>query len=59
MRWSVDVALVRDPTDTMYNPAMAPYVSHDEGTALVIGYGGTLARLYAATGEHRSGEAMD
>jgi len=28
--------LVRDLTDTMYNPRMAPYVPHDEGTALVI-----------------------
>jgi hypothetical protein len=32
------VALVRDLTDAMYNPAMRPYVSHDEGTRLVVGY---------------------
>lgn len=38
VRWGVPVALVRDLTDAMYNPAMPPYVSHDEGTALVIGY---------------------
>jgi nicotinamidase-related amidase len=38
VRWGVAIALVRDLTDTMYNPAMPPYVSHDEGTALVIGY---------------------
>ncbi len=38
VRWGVDIALVRDLTDTMYNPAMRPYVAHDEGTALVIGY---------------------
>lgn len=37
-RWGVNVALVRDLTDAMYNPARPPYVSHDEGTALVIGY---------------------
>ena len=36
IRWGVDVALIRDLTDTMYNPKRAPYVSHDEGTALVI-----------------------
>ena len=30
------VLLVRDLTDTMYNPAMHPKVDHDEGTALVI-----------------------
>ncbi len=35
-RWGIRVVLVRDMTDTMYNPAMAPYVSHDEGTQLVI-----------------------
>lgn len=38
VRWGVDVALVRDLTDTMYNPAMRPYVSHSEGTQLVVGY---------------------
>jgi nicotinamidase-related amidase len=38
VRWGVDVALVRDLTDTMYNPAQAPYVSHDEGTRLVVAY---------------------
>jgi nicotinamidase-related amidase len=31
-----NVVLVRDLTDTMYNPEMTPKVSHDEGTALVI-----------------------
>ena len=36
VRWGVDVALIRDLTDAMYNPAMAPYVSHAEGTRLVI-----------------------
>jgi nicotinamidase-related amidase len=38
VRWGVPIALVRDLTDAMYNPARAPYVSHAEGTALVIGY---------------------
>ena len=37
-RWDVPIALVRDLTDTMYNPARSPYVSHDAGTQLVIGY---------------------
>jgi hypothetical protein len=27
---------VRDLTDTMYNPRMRPFVSHEEGTALVV-----------------------
>ncbi|MEE3259222.1 MAG: isochorismatase family protein [Candidatus Latescibacterota bacterium] len=36
VRWGVDVALIRDLTDAMYNPAMPPYVGHAEGTGLVI-----------------------
>jgi type 1 glutamine amidotransferase/nicotinamidase-related amidase len=35
-RWGKDCYLVRDMTDSMYNPALAPHVSHDEGTALVV-----------------------
>jgi len=38
VRWGVDIALVRDMTDAMYNPAKSPYVSHDEGTRLVVEY---------------------
>lgn len=38
VRWGVDVALVRDLTDAMYNPARPPYVSHEEGTRLVVEY---------------------
>jgi nicotinamidase-related amidase len=36
VRWGMPVALVRDLTDTQYNPAMPPYVSHEEGTRLVV-----------------------
>lgn len=32
----MNVALVRDLTDTMYNPAKAPFVSHFTGTDLVV-----------------------
>jgi type 1 glutamine amidotransferase/nicotinamidase-related amidase len=35
-RWGIDCILVRDLTDTMYNPAMPPYVPHDTGTDLVV-----------------------
>ncbi len=35
-RWGMDCLLVRDLTDSMYNPAMPPYVTHDEGTELVV-----------------------
>ena len=38
VRWNVPVALIRDLTDSMYNPASPPYVSHDAGTGLVIEY---------------------
>jgi nicotinamidase-related amidase len=36
VRWGFDVVLVRDLTDTMYNPARSPYVPHEEGTRLVV-----------------------
>lgn len=35
-RWGIRCVLVRDLTDAMYNPAKHPYVSHDEGTQLVV-----------------------
>jgi len=38
VRRGIPVALVRDLTDAMYNPARPPYVSHEEGTRLVIEY---------------------
>jgi len=37
-RWDVPTYLVRDLTDAIYDPAKPPYVSHDEGTALVVAY---------------------
>ncbi len=36
VRWGVDTMLCRDLTDAMYNPALRPYVSHEQGTHLVI-----------------------
>jgi nicotinamidase-related amidase len=38
--------LVRDLTDAMYNPAMPPYVSHDEGARLVVEY---IEKFYCPT----------
>jgi len=38
VRWGVPIVLIRDMTDAMYNPAMTPYVSHAEGTRLIIEY---------------------
>ncbi len=35
-RWGIHCLLARDLTDTMYNPQMRPFVSHDHGTELVI-----------------------
>lgn len=35
-RWGIRCYLARDLTDAMYNPKMPPFVSHDEGTQLVI-----------------------
>jgi len=34
----INIALMRDLTDTMYNPEKAPYVSHFTGTDLVVGH---------------------
>ena len=38
VRWGKQVALIRDLTDAMYNPALPPYVGHAEGTGLIIEY---------------------
>jgi len=38
VRWAFNVVLARDLTDAMYNPMMPPYVSHEQGTRLVIEY---------------------
>ncbi len=38
IRWGMPVALVRDLTDALYNPAKPPYVSHEMGTSLVVEY---------------------
>ena len=35
-KWGLNCALVRDLTDTMYDPKMPPKVAHDEGTELVV-----------------------
>jgi nicotinamidase-related amidase len=35
-RWGINCILVRDLTDTMYNPRMRPFVPHEKGTELVI-----------------------
>jgi nicotinamidase-related amidase len=37
-KWGVRCILVRDLTDAMYDPQDRPFVSHDQGTELVIQY---------------------
>ena len=37
-RWGIHCVLVRDLTDTMYNPERWPFVSHEAGTQLVVEY---------------------
>jgi len=37
-RWGIHCVLVRDLIDSMYNPKDRPYVSHAQGTQLVIEY---------------------
>jgi nicotinamidase-related amidase len=36
VRQGLEVVLLRDLTDTMYNPAQRPFVSHFEGTRLMV-----------------------
>ena len=36
--WGINCVLVRDLTDSMYDPGNYPYVSHDEGTRLMVEY---------------------
>jgi len=50
VRRGIPVALVRDLTDAMYNPARAPYVSHDEGTGLVVAY---IEKFWCPSIDHR------
>ncbi len=38
VKWGKDVYLVRDLTDAMYNPRMKPFVTHKEGTDLIVGF---------------------
>ncbi len=38
VRRGQNVALISDLTDTMYDPAKSPYVSHEQGTDLVVHY---------------------
>jgi len=37
-KWGIRCVLVRDLTDSMYNSHKRPYVSHEQGTELVIEY---------------------
>jgi hypothetical protein len=41
-----DCLLLDDYTDAMYNPKMPPYVSHDEGTRLVVSH---IQKYYCPT----------
>jgi nicotinamidase-related amidase len=35
-KWGIRCVLIRDLTDSMYDPQARPYVAHDQGTELVI-----------------------
>jgi nicotinamidase-related amidase len=45
-KWGIRCILVRDLTDAMYNPASRPFVSHAEGTEMVIQF---IERYWAPT----------
>ena len=38
VRWGVPIALVRDLTDAISSPENPPYVTHDEGTRMIVEY---------------------
>lgn len=38
VRWGMEPVLIRDLTDCLYNPSRPPYVSHDDGTELMVGF---------------------
>jgi len=46
LRKGFKTALIRDQTDAMYNPEKPPYVSHEDGTALVVAY---IEKFYCPT----------
>jgi hypothetical protein len=37
-RWNMPIVLIRDLTDALYNPSKPPYVSHEDGTRLIVEY---------------------
>jgi len=47
-KWGVHCVLVRDLTDSMYNPKDRPFVAHDQGTELVIAH---IEKYWAPTVE--------
>jgi hypothetical protein len=36
--WGFDAVLARDLVDSMYDPTQSPYVSHEEGTAIMTAF---------------------
>jgi nicotinamidase-related amidase len=38
VKWGFNVALIRDLTDCLYTPDLPPYVTHAEGTQLVVAF---------------------
>ncbi|HKE29516.1 MAG TPA: hypothetical protein VKB88_44505 [Bryobacteraceae bacterium] len=45
-KWGIHCILIRDLTDAMYNPARRPFLSHEQGTQLVIEH---IERYWAPT----------
>jgi len=37
-KWGIRCILIRDLTDSMYDPKDPPHVSHDQGTELIVEY---------------------
>jgi len=46
VEWGFGVALARDLVDSMYDPTQSPYVSHEEGTAIMTAF---IEKFWAPT----------
>jgi nicotinamidase-related amidase len=51
VKWGVRTFLVRDLTDAMYSPKYKPFVTHDQGTQLIIEY---IERYWCPTVESKA-----
>ncbi len=47
LSWGLNSAVTRELTDTMYDPSLSPYVTHEEGIIIIIIIGHTTCLFFA------------